>query len=209
MALVLVLPGPPSRPSGRCRQRRRDPAVVRADRQARVAPAVVNVYASRRVAPQTSPFFADPFFRQFFGDTAGQPRVEQALGSGVIIDAERPDRHQFPRHRAGRRGQGRALRQARVCGGHRAQGRALRSGGAARSRRRRQAADHRVRQFRRGPGRRPGAGDRRSVRRRPDRDQRHRLGVRAHSGRPERRPVLHPDRCGDQSRATPAARWST
>jgi Do/DeqQ family serine protease len=51
----------------------------------RVAPAVVNVYASRTVAPQTSPFFADPFFRQFFGSP--QARVERSLGSGVIIDA--------------------------------------------------------------------------------------------------------------------------
>jgi Do/DeqQ family serine protease len=50
----------------------------------RVAPAVVNVYASRTVAPQTSPFFADPFFRQFFGSP--QARVERSLGSGVIID---------------------------------------------------------------------------------------------------------------------------
>jgi Do/DeqQ family serine protease len=54
----------------------------------RVAPAVVNVYASRTVAPQASPFFVDPFFRQFFGGggQAASPRVEQSLGSGVIID---------------------------------------------------------------------------------------------------------------------------
>jgi Do/DeqQ family serine protease len=55
----------------------------------RVAPAVVNVYASRTVAPQVSPFFSDPFFRQFFGDGFGRQnsqRVERSLGSGVIID---------------------------------------------------------------------------------------------------------------------------
>ena len=55
----------------------------------RVAPAVVNVYATRTVARQVSPFFSDPFFRQFFGDGFGRPgaRVERSLGSGVIIDA--------------------------------------------------------------------------------------------------------------------------
>lgn len=55
----------------------------------RVAPAVVNVYASRVVQQQASPFFNDPFFRQFFGDQfGGRPsqRVQQSLGSGVIID---------------------------------------------------------------------------------------------------------------------------
>jgi Do/DeqQ family serine protease len=56
-----------------------------------VAPAVVNVYASRVVATRPiSPFFNDPFFQRFFGDRGGggQPgrRVQQSLGSGVIID---------------------------------------------------------------------------------------------------------------------------
>lgn len=54
------------------------------------APAVVNIY-TRTVVKQraTSPFFDDPFFRQFFGDQlkSGQPkeRVQGALGSGVIV----------------------------------------------------------------------------------------------------------------------------
>ena len=55
----------------------------------RVAPAVVNVYASRVVQQQASPFFSDPFFRQFFGDQFGggsSQRVQRSLGSGVIID---------------------------------------------------------------------------------------------------------------------------
>ena len=38
------------------------------------------------------------------------------------------------------------------------------------------------------------------VRRRPDRDARHHLGAGAHAGRHHRLSVLHPDRCGDQSR---------
>jgi Do/DeqQ family serine protease len=55
----------------------------------RVAPAVVNVYASRTVEQRVSPFFNDPFFRQFFGDQFGgrpSPRVQRSLGSGVIVD---------------------------------------------------------------------------------------------------------------------------
>jgi Do/DeqQ family serine protease len=56
----------------------------------RVAPAVVNVYASRVVAQSLSPFTADPFFRRFFGDVpdlgAPSQRVQQSLGSGVIVD---------------------------------------------------------------------------------------------------------------------------
>jgi S1-C subfamily serine protease len=57
----------------------------------RVSPAVVNVYASRTVQQQVSPFFSDPFFRQFFGDAfGGQPstRVQRSLGSGVVISAD-------------------------------------------------------------------------------------------------------------------------
>jgi len=55
----------------------------------RVAPAVVNVF-SRRVVQTRSPFFDDPIFRRFFGDQSpfGLPRqrVQQSLGSGVILD---------------------------------------------------------------------------------------------------------------------------
>ena len=56
----------------------------------RVEPAVVNIYTRSVVQQRTSPLFADPFFRQFFGDAFGQPsqRVQNSLGSGVIV---RPD----------------------------------------------------------------------------------------------------------------------
>ena len=52
----------------------------------RAAPAVVNIY-TRRVVKTLSPMFADPFFRQFFGEQMGIPRerVERSLGSGVIV----------------------------------------------------------------------------------------------------------------------------
>ncbi|WP_248304781.1 DegQ family serine endoprotease [Breoghania sp. L-A4] len=61
----------------------------------RVGPAVVNVYASRQVTQRQSisPFFDDPFFRRFFGDPRGaapapRQRIQQSLGSGVIISSE-------------------------------------------------------------------------------------------------------------------------
>ncbi len=50
----------------------------------RVAPAVVNVYATHVVENQ-NPFMADPFFRQFFGNSPRR-QVERSLGSGVIVD---------------------------------------------------------------------------------------------------------------------------
>ena len=58
-------------------------------------PAVVNIHTSKIVKPQghdLSPFFNDPFFRQFFGDQFGQmnpqPEREQSLGSGVIVSSD-------------------------------------------------------------------------------------------------------------------------
>lgn len=58
-----------------------------------VAPAVVNVYSRRVVQERArSPFFNDPFFQQFMGDrfSFGVPeeRVQQSLGSGVIVGAD-------------------------------------------------------------------------------------------------------------------------
>jgi serine protease Do len=57
----------------------------------RAAPAVVNVYTKRVTESRgRSPLFDDPFFRRFFGDSPllGQPRqrIQQSLGSGVIVD---------------------------------------------------------------------------------------------------------------------------
>jgi Do/DeqQ family serine protease len=53
------------------------------------APAVVNVYAARMVQQRQSPFAGDPFFEFFFGPGVSgpsRPRMEQSLGSGVIVD---------------------------------------------------------------------------------------------------------------------------
>lgn len=59
-------------------------------------PAVVNIHSSKVVKQhqgQMTPFFNDPFFRQFFGDQFGQgmqPRAEreESLGSGVIVTSD-------------------------------------------------------------------------------------------------------------------------
>ncbi len=58
------------------------------------APAVVNIYTRRIVrARQISPLFNDPFFRRFFGDqfppgSRQSQRVQNSLGSGVIVSAD-------------------------------------------------------------------------------------------------------------------------
>ena len=55
----------------------------------RVAPAVVNVYARTVTQVQVNPLFADPFFSQFFGaNPEMRQRVQQSLGSGVIVRAD-------------------------------------------------------------------------------------------------------------------------
>ena len=51
--------------------------------------AVVNVSSKTRVQVR-NPFFDDPIFRRFFDQqNVPQERVEQSLGSGVIVDAAR------------------------------------------------------------------------------------------------------------------------
>ena len=55
-----------------------------------VAPAVVNIYTKTVVKQAAlSPFFDDPFFKQFFGDDfnfgRSRERIQNALGSGVIV----------------------------------------------------------------------------------------------------------------------------
>jgi Do/DeqQ family serine protease len=58
-----------------------------------VAPAVVNIYTKKVVKQQAlSPFFDDPFFKQFFGDDfsfgRSRERIQNALGSGVIVQPD-------------------------------------------------------------------------------------------------------------------------
>lgn len=51
------------------------------------APAVVNIYASR-VVQQRSPFADDPMFGRMFREFQGRPRVQNSLGSGVILSED-------------------------------------------------------------------------------------------------------------------------
>lgn len=57
---------------------------------ARVAPAVVNIYTEKHVATRVvHPMLADPTFQQFFSFQAPmRERLQQSLGSGVIISAD-------------------------------------------------------------------------------------------------------------------------
>ncbi|MFP3434832.1 serine endoprotease DegQ, partial [Paraburkholderia sp. SIMBA_061] len=50
-----------------------------------VMPAVVSVN-TKQVVRVRNPFFNDPFFRRLFPDVP-QERINESLGSGVIIDA--------------------------------------------------------------------------------------------------------------------------
>ncbi len=64
-----------------------------ADAVAAAAPAVVNINTAKTVTLQAHPFYDDPFFRQFFGDMilgrdAPRKRVENSLGSGVIVSPQ-------------------------------------------------------------------------------------------------------------------------
>ena len=178
------------------------------------APAVVNIY-TRTVGPgaAASPLFDDPVLPPLLrrGVRPGEPRSgsQNSLGSGVIVRADGlivtnnhviEDADEITVVLSDRR----EFRAEVLLADERDRPRRAehRSGGDA-------SAVSRAARFRRARGRRSGARDRQSLRRRPDRHQRHRLGARAHPGRHHRLRLLHPDRCGDQSRAIPAARWST
>ncbi len=54
------------------------------------APAVVNIYTRKVVERRRSPFEGDPFFERFFKDFGfsgpSRKRIENSLGSGVIVD---------------------------------------------------------------------------------------------------------------------------
>jgi Do/DeqQ family serine protease len=58
----------------------------------RTVPAVANISSQQVVRRPNSPFYNDPFFRQFFGDNpdmfGGRSGVESSLGSGVVISPD-------------------------------------------------------------------------------------------------------------------------
>ncbi len=87
ISLLLAAPAAPAQPSvpGSMAQVQLSFAPV----VKRVAPAVVNVYARSLVRQQVNPLFSDPLFQQFFGAAPQfRQRVEQSLGSGVIVRAD-------------------------------------------------------------------------------------------------------------------------
>ena len=57
------------------------------------SPAVVNINTEKVVTVRNHPFFSDPLFKQMFGNelsgnSAGRKRIENSLGSGVIINTD-------------------------------------------------------------------------------------------------------------------------
>ena len=71
-----------------------------ADLVSQVAPAVVTIRSERRVrAPRQFPFADDPMLRRFFGgqipEMPREPQIEDALGSGVIVN---PDGYVLTNH---------------------------------------------------------------------------------------------------------------
>jgi serine protease DegS len=54
------------------------------------APAVVNIQTTKIITERQNPLAKDPLFRQFFGDSVGEPRkrMESSLGSGVIVSPQ-------------------------------------------------------------------------------------------------------------------------
>ena len=55
----------------------------------KATPAVVNIYAKIMTEPQRTPLQRDPFFERFFQDPYSEkPRVQNSLGSGVILSED-------------------------------------------------------------------------------------------------------------------------
>ena len=52
------------------------------------APAVVNIYAKRITQTRRNTFTDDPFFQRFFEGSKPKPRVQNSLGSGVILSSD-------------------------------------------------------------------------------------------------------------------------
>ncbi len=64
-------------------------AVSYADAVDQAAPAVVNIYTTKLIQQRPNPLMEDPLFRRFFGDiTVPRQRLQNSLGSGVIVSAQ-------------------------------------------------------------------------------------------------------------------------
>ncbi len=90
MGAALAQPGPSAGQVRSVPESRQQVTLSFAPVVQRTSPAVVNVYGTRVEKRVQNPFMNDPFFRRFFGDGGfGVPRdrVQQSLGSGVVLDA--------------------------------------------------------------------------------------------------------------------------
>ncbi|KPQ01219.1 MAG: putative trypsin-like serine protease [Rhodobacteraceae bacterium HLUCCA12] len=86
-AMSILLPGAASGQS--VPESRSEIALSFASVVREAAPAVVSIYARRVVESRANPFFDDPLFGQLFGDFGRSvPRVQNALGSGVIVSSD-------------------------------------------------------------------------------------------------------------------------
>lgn len=86
LALVVMLAAATPAPAQQVPQTQAQVQLSFAPVVRQAAPAVVSIYARRTVAARANPLFDDPLFGQLFGDFGrAVPRVQNALGSGVIL----------------------------------------------------------------------------------------------------------------------------
>ena len=58
------------------------------DAAKRAMPSVVNIFTTKEIRQTPNPFFNDPLFKRFFGNTPhARPQKQSSLGSGVIVSA--------------------------------------------------------------------------------------------------------------------------
>ena len=89
LLLLLILPASLSVAQTRVPQSQLEIQLGFAPLVKQAAPAVVNIYARFVTEARPSPFTNDPFFERFFqGFGEPQPRVQNSLGSGVILSSD-------------------------------------------------------------------------------------------------------------------------
>ena len=91
ITLVFLVLSPVAQAETRVPQTQSEIALGFAPLVKQVAPAVVNIYARRIVNVRASPFAGDPFFQNLFRDFGAprqRQRVQNSLGSGVILSAD-------------------------------------------------------------------------------------------------------------------------
>ena len=86
-SLVMLMGAVPATAETRVPESRSEISLGFAPVVKQASPTVVNIYAKIVRQGRSNPLFADPFFRDFFGNGFGnaRPRVQNSLGSGVIL----------------------------------------------------------------------------------------------------------------------------